>query len=52
MKKKYAALFVSGALLISNAGLLKAESFEGRGSELNDKCAVITVSKPQEECST
>ena len=24
MKKKYAVLFVSGALLISNAGLLKA----------------------------
>ena len=39
MKKKYAALFVSGALLISNAGLLKAESFEGRESEMNAKCA-------------
>ena len=51
MKKKYAALFVSGALLISNAGLLKAESFEGRESEMNAKCAVIKDTKTQEECS-
>lgn len=51
MKKKYAVLFVSGALLISNAGLLKAESFEGRESEMNAKCAVIKDTKTQEECS-
>lgn len=51
MKKKYAVLFVSGALLISNAGLLKAESFEGRESEMNAKCALIKDTKTQAECS-
>mgnify|MGYP000393991805 CR=1 FL=1 len=38
-------------MLISNAGLLKAESFEGRESEMNAKCAVIKDTKTQEECS-
>ena len=47
MKKKYAALFVSGALLISNAGLLKAERVSKGESEMNAKCAVIKDTKTQ-----
>lgn len=50
MKKTYAVLFVCGALLLSNASLLKAENFEGRESEMNAKCAVIKDTKTQAEC--
>lgn len=50
MKKKAVAFFIGGALLISNAGLLQAESFEGRESEMNAKCAVIKDRETQAEC--
>lgn len=51
--KKYVKLFVGSLLLFmgSNAYELHAESFEGRESEMNEKCSAIYNEEVRTECS-
>ena len=51
MKKKMLFLSMAAALIVSNAGVLHAESFEGRETEMNAKCSVITDTATQKECA-
>ena len=51
MKKKILFLSMATALVISNTGVLHAESFEGRETEMNAKCSVITDTETQKECA-
>ena len=50
-RKRGLILLVVSTLLLSNIDIIFAESFEGRETEMNAKCSVITDTETQEECA-
>lgn len=50
MKKRNMAIFICVTLLLSSMSAIHAENFEGRESEMNNKCTTITDTKTQNEC--
>lgn len=50
MRKKHMIIFVCGVLSLSYINTIYANNFEGRESEMNNKCATITDTDTQKEC--
>ncbi|MEG2507163.1 MAG: peptidoglycan DD-metalloendopeptidase family protein [Longicatena sp.] len=50
MKKRNVIFIIAGSLAVVNMNSIFAKSFEGKESEMNAKCAVITTEVMQSEC--